>query len=80
MYFEAGDGYTYSCMNHIPFEYDSLEQAYIDFEQLVLKNTKPFSFCGFSFDPSIFKTNGEYFPPEFLELEDWFNTYKTTGN
>lgn len=37
LFFVTGDGYTYSCENHVPFIYESKQKALSDLEDLLLE-------------------------------------------
>lgn len=86
--YTAGDGYTYSCTEHRPFEYESAEAALIDFEELLLKSLKDqnrgtrgiFTFCRLELYAEHFKstTSDELFLPEILTLDEWFEAHKAT--
>ncbi len=54
----------------IPFEYESKEQAFVDFHELREGSIWEFEFLGENFNPS------DTANVEFLTLEEWFERYK----
>jgi hypothetical protein len=85
MCYTAGDGCTYSCDVALPIEYESVEKALVDFEDLCTMafakkdwRERKFTFCGREYDPSdFFFPSGErqepaLFPPDFLTVDEWF--------
>jgi len=69
----VGDGCTYGCTVTVPIEYDSLEAAIVDFEELCKGKTEEFSFAGQSFDPYDFHEEGIYYDPSILTLDEWYS-------
>jgi hypothetical protein len=56
-------------VNH-PFEYESKEQAFVDFTELLEKSDYDFEFLGENFDTRDAKS------AEFFTLEEWFERFK----
>jgi hypothetical protein len=78
------DGYTYSCDVVRPIEYDSPEQAIVDFEAAARESRErkgvSFKFAGFTFDQTDFFYHKDRFdPPEFLTINQWFNSHGAGG-
>lgn len=70
------DNCTYGFTESYPIEYDSAEQALIDFDSYIQKDAGDFTFLGVDFSSSLFikskkgESTLEY--PEFLTLDEWF--------
>lgn len=78
MHYGEGDGCTYSCDVNVPFNYESAEQALIDFEialHAAQKNQTNIEFMGIGFDLSTFVQRGNVFLPDFYTLDEWFDTF-----
>ena len=76
LYFTAGDGCTYHCDVALPLNYQSAEDAAVDFEGLV-KDAAEKRLCEFAFDNktllvSHFMIDGVYYPPDILTVDEWF--------
>jgi hypothetical protein len=76
MHYNEGDGCTYSCDVNLPFDYDSPEQALVDFEDLFHRSGGLFVFMGQEFFKETFMEAGRVFLPSFYTLEEWFETQK----
>jgi hypothetical protein len=79
MHYAEGDGCTYNATNDIPFEYESAEQAIVDFDALLAaakKTHTTFTWLGVEYFSNHFdlKWDGEY--PQFLTLDEWFDRFK----
>lgn len=75
MVYTEGDGCTYSADHNYPFEYESPEQALVDFEALFIaarKSNTDFTFIGMEFYPAMFMDGPAVYLPEFLTLDEWF--------
>lgn len=83
--YEVSDDCTYSCTTDIPFEYESIESAELEFLRLyeeacnisdIWKRTFVFEFCGKEYYCGDFSgyRNGvtSYREPRIRELEEWF--------
>jgi len=84
MLYTFSDGYTYSCDRVFPLMSESPEQALCDFEDAynAAKKTdtatlRPgsFKFAGVDFNCGDFECEGEYYPPDFLTVDEWFTQY-----
>jgi hypothetical protein len=64
------DGGAYCGHEHLPFEYPSQEQAFVDFFTLYEKKD-PFFFLGEKFEKGML-----CYDPEILTLDEWFETNK----
>lgn len=76
MRYIVSDGYTYSAICVLPFEYDSLERAELDFleawERAIKTNDPKFKFGRESFWVDDFSYEKQYNGPVFMTLEQWF--------
>lgn len=64
------DDYSWGGREHIPFEYSSKEQAFVDFFTLYEKED-PFCFLGEKFEKGML-----CYYPEILTLDEWFENNK----
>lgn len=84
MRYIVSDGYTFSCTETIPIEYESVEAAIVEFETR-LKQARvdytdkiirydEFTFAGKTFHSHDFYFNEtKYELPQFLTLDEWFS-------
>ena len=88
MKYTISDGYTFWSDKTVPIEYKSLEDAAVDFENLVkshLLNIETrqytFGFAGhkFNIDNFVCRIDKIYIEPEFLTIEEWFSRYSNVG-
>jgi hypothetical protein len=78
--YNVSDGYTFSCVATLPIEYESPEQAIVDFEKAARESRESkkqnFQFAGFTFDQTeFFYHRNEFDNPEFLTIDQWFNSH-----
>ena len=81
MLYTEGDGCTYSCDHTYPIIHESPEVARVEFDELCATAyaKKPnwremkFMFCGIEFEPSTFYIDGNYYPPDFLTVQEWYD-------
>ncbi len=78
MLYTFGDGYTYSCDRVFPFVAESPEAALCEFEELynTQKEVDPyttFNFAGQTFYTCDFESDGKYYAPEILTIDEWFS-------
>jgi hypothetical protein len=81
MLYSDGDGCTYSCDCTHPIHHESPEAARVEFDELcaaaLSKKSRwqvmRFMFCGMEFDPMSFYIEGQYYPPDFLTVQEWFD-------
>lgn len=88
MCYTVGDGYTFSCEVVNPLEYESPEQALVDFEKLCKAHfPKPwrertFMFAGREYESSNFFFSSDECPeptlflPDFLTVDEWFEKHQ----
>lgn len=86
MTYDVTDGCTYSCEVTLPLEYDSPEQAKLDFEAAfnAANVIDPvtgyfhgtFMMFGQEFFVVTFKYEGEVTLPNFYSLDEWFNIHR----
>lgn len=79
MIYNVTDGYTFTCTETVPIEYESTESAIVDFEAILLKTKMEnlrndvFTFAGECFHVSDFYyMQDKYNLPEFMTVDDWF--------
>lgn len=78
MAFVESNNCTYSFDQRLPIEYESIEKAFLDFEKLAREAYadqmgSTFRFAGHDFvASSFFYSSGNFYPPEFLTIDDWF--------
>ncbi|MDB4314466.1 hypothetical protein N9955_00395 [bacterium] len=63
--------YEASGTETLPFEYESKEQAFVDFFELVEKKKDLFEFAG-----KKWFTDDDFDSVKFYDLEEWFEIYK----
>ena len=86
MTYDVSDGCTYSCEVTLPLEYDSPEQALLDFEAAfnAANVVDPvtgyfhgvFTVFGQEFFVVTFKYEGVVTLPNFYSLDEWFNIHR----
>lgn len=86
LHFVSGDGFTYSCDVNMPFEYESAEQAILDFERDIKAarelQVAYFVFAGHQLDVSTFYAHNyaegetwrdaKLYLPEIWTIDEWF--------
>lgn len=75
--YAIGDGYTYSAMRTVPVEYESAEAFFVEFEEACQEAMKKewrngFMFAGKEWDATDFFSEGDYYPPQILTVDEWF--------
>jgi hypothetical protein len=79
--YSVGDGYTWSGEVVLPVEYESAEALYVDFEEAVRSAHKgswyerEFHIAGHKFVADNFLEQGNYYPPEILTVDEWFQQH-----
>lgn len=77
IYYE-GDGFTYSCQNTVPVEYESAEALAVDLEEACKKahhaRVISFQLADQQWFHSCFFEDDRYFAPEILTVDEWFDT------
>jgi len=81
--YQMGDGYTYSCRNTVPVEYESAEAFAVEFEKAAKDSYKTganygnFMFAGhkWSSQNHAYYDNGKdvYDEPTVLTVDEWFD-------
>lgn len=73
------DGYSYSCTDTFPIEYDSLEAAIVDFEIAnEAAKVKNFSSCwNFVFGKCLIDVVHSMEDVRFYSLEEWIAAFQT---
>lgn len=88
--FTAGDGYTYSCTETVPVEYESAEAFAVDFEKAVqdsydspANNFGEFMFAGHKWrndNHGYHQSDSPYFwmydAPNIFTVDEWFELRK----
>ena len=79
MLFECSDGFTYSCESVLPCVHESPETAAAEFKLLYLQAKESndtlndtIKFAGAEHFTSDFEENGQFQPPEFITVAEWF--------